>query len=391
MSSRDFYRAALDAYGEAIRATTDAHRALMSLATGADDTLHWESTGNGVPVLMIMGLGLSGGAWWRTVPVLSERLRVITYDNRGVGRSRSLVHSYTTEAMADDAVSVLDAAGLERAHVYGFSLGGMVAQQLALRHPHRIRSLVLGATHAGGPRAVAPDAEVLDFFRRRPGMQPADAARASVPFNYGERCRREHADRIEEDIRRRLAHPFPEHAYRAQLYAATLHDCESRLGRIEAPTLVVHGRNDRMIPVANAETLAAGIPGARLRSSRGRVTCTRPTSRRSMPRSPGSWRVRREGSGRARGGRRPPLRARAPGGRRAAPRHARAHLRGARRPLEPARAGAARRRSRARIASRLPRPHRARGRRAPVRRGQARRGARAAQLAPVGAASSPRS
>jgi alpha-beta hydrolase superfamily lysophospholipase len=74
-------------------------------------SLHWESTGDGDPVLMIMGLGLSGGAWWRTVPVLSRSLRVITFDNRGVGRSRALLNSYTTEAMADDVVSVLDAAG----------------------------------------------------------------------------------------------------------------------------------------------------------------------------------------------------------------------------------------------------------------------------------------
>jgi pimeloyl-ACP methyl ester carboxylesterase len=265
MSFSPFVEAAIDAYGDAIRRTADAQRRLLTLATGAADTLHWESSGEGAPVLMIMGLGLSGGAWWRTVPVLSRRLQVITYDNRGVGRSSSLVHSYTTEAMADDAVSVLDAAGLERAHVYGFSLGGAVAQQLALRHPARVRSLVLGATHPGGARAVAPDAEVLDFFRRRPGMPAEEAARASVPFNYGERCRREHPERIAEDLRRRLAHPFPEEAYRAQLYAAALHNCHRRLARIGVPTLVVHGRHDRMIPVANAELLAAAIPGAQLR------------------------------------------------------------------------------------------------------------------------------
>src|SRR4051794_34809070 len=222
MSFRPLVEAAIDAYGDAIRRTADAQRRFLTLVTGSAGTLHWESAGSGEPVLMIMGLGLSGGAWWRTVPVLSRSLRVITFDNRGVGRSRSLVHSYTTEAMADDAISVLDAAGLERAHVYGFSLGGMVAQQLALRHPGRVRSLVLGATHAGGPQAVAPDAEALEFFALRPGMRPEDAARASVPFNYGERCRRDHPERIAEDIRRRLEHPFPEQAYSAQLCAAAL-------------------------------------------------------------------------------------------------------------------------------------------------------------------------
>jgi 3-oxoadipate enol-lactonase len=228
-------------------------------------TLHWESTGTGDPVLMIMGLGLSGGAWWRTVPVLSRSLRVITFDNRGVGRSRAHLHSYTTEAMADDAVSVLDAAGIERAHVYGFSLGGMVAQQLALRHEDRVRSIVLGATHPGGPRAVRPSDDVIAFFRRRASMSAKDAARASVPFNYGPRCRREHKDRIAEDIQRRLAHPFPERAYKAQMVAASLHNCYRRLKRIEAPTLVVHGREDRIVPVANAELLAERIPRAELR------------------------------------------------------------------------------------------------------------------------------
>jgi pimeloyl-ACP methyl ester carboxylesterase len=218
---------------------------------------------------MIMGLGLSGGAWWRTVPMLARSLRVITFDNRGVGRSESRFHSYTTEAMADDAVSVLSAAGIERAHVYGFSLGGMVAQQLALRHPDRVRSLVLGATHAGGPRSVRPDSEVMDFFRRRATMPHDEAAAASVPFNYGPRAQREHPDRIAEDIRRRLEHPFAERAYRAQIVAATLHNCRTRLKRIEVPTLVVHGTHDRIVPVANAEMLAGEISSAELRILEG--------------------------------------------------------------------------------------------------------------------------
>jgi 3-oxoadipate enol-lactonase len=227
--------------------------------------LHWESTGTGEPVLMITGLGLSAGSWWRTVPVLSRSLRVITFDNRGVGRSRARLPSYTTEAMADDAASVLDAAGVERAHVYGFSLGGMVAQQLVLRHAERVRSIVFGATHAGGPRAVRPNDDVIAFFRRRAGMSASDAAQASVPFNYGPRCRSDHPDRIDEDIRRRLEHPFSERAYRAQMVAAALHNCHRRLKRVAAPTLVVHGSEDRIVPVANAQILADRIPGASLR------------------------------------------------------------------------------------------------------------------------------
>jgi 3-oxoadipate enol-lactonase len=226
--------------------------------------LYWESTGDGDPVLLIMGLGLSGGAWWRTVPVLARRLQVTTFDHRGVGRSSAFSYAYTTEALADDAVSVLDDAGLERVHVYGISLGGMIAQQLALRHPERVRSLVLGATHAGGPRAVRPDEEVMTFFRRRLGMRAEEAARASVPFNYGPRCRAEHFDRIEEDIAQRLAHPFAERAYRAQAFAAGLHNCYGHLPRIDVSTLVVHGRHDRMIPVANAQLIAERIPGADL-------------------------------------------------------------------------------------------------------------------------------
>jgi pimeloyl-ACP methyl ester carboxylesterase len=229
--------------------------------------LHWQSAGSGPPVLLITGLGLSGGAWWRTVPVLARDFRVITFDSRGVGRSRSLTYSYsyTTEAMADDAVSVLTAAGVERAHVYGFSLGGMVAQQIALRYPERIDSLVLGATHPGGPRAIAPESEVAAFFRRRPELPQEEAAWASVPYNYGPRCRRRRTGLIAEDIAARLAHPFPADAYRAQLYAASLHNCFGRLGRVSAPTLIVHGRHDRMIPVGNAELLSARVPGARLR------------------------------------------------------------------------------------------------------------------------------
>src|SRR3954468_8129494 len=226
--------------------------------------LYWESTGEGPPVLLVMGLGLSGGAWWRTVDALSRDFRVITFDNRGVGRSRGLTPAYTTEALADDAVAVLDALEIADANVYGLSLGGMVAQQLALRHPRRVRSLVLGATTPGGRQARIPDDDVLEFFRGRGQLPREEAAWASVAYNYGRRCRDRHADRIAEDIRHRLAYNFDEAAYQAQLIAAAMHNCTSRLNRITAPALVVHGEDDRVVPVENARLIAERLADGRL-------------------------------------------------------------------------------------------------------------------------------
>ena len=228
-------------------------------------SLSWESTGSGPPLLLIMGLGLSGGAWWRTVPALAKRFRVITYDNRGTGASTALTYSYTTEAMADDALAVLDSAGVERAHVYGISLGGMVAQQIALRDPERVAGLVLGATQPGGRRAVPADRDVLCFFQRRSELPSDESAWGSVAYNYSPRARRTKAAEIAEDIDRRLANPFDEHAYRAQMCAAALHNCFGRLAKVDKPTLVVHGSADRVIPVENARLIAERIPGAKLR------------------------------------------------------------------------------------------------------------------------------
>ena len=222
--------------------------------------LYWESTGDGPPVLLVMGLGLSGGAWWRTVDALSRDFRVITFDNRGVGHSRGLTPAYTTEALADDAVAVLDGLEIAEANVYGLSLGGMVAQQLALRHPRRVRSLVLGATTPGGRRARFADEEVMEFFRGRAQLSREEAAWASVPYNYGRRCRDQHADRIAEDIRHRLAYKFDEAAYEAQLMAAAFHNTANRLRRIGVPALVIHGEDDRVIPVDNALLMADRLP-----------------------------------------------------------------------------------------------------------------------------------
>jgi 3-oxoadipate enol-lactonase len=214
-------------------------------------------------VLLIMGLGMNATGWWRTVPVLAGAgLRVLSFDNRGVGRSDRAAGPYTVAELADDAASVLDSVGVDAAHVYGISLGGMIAQEVALRHPERVRALVLGATTAGGADSVPAAPEVLAFVRLRAEMTAEHAVWASVPINYAPRTRLEGGDRIARDIEQRLRFPVEPEFYSAQLAAANGHD--ARVAEIRAPTLVVHGEEDVLIPPANGERLAAAIPGAEL-------------------------------------------------------------------------------------------------------------------------------
>jgi 3-oxoadipate enol-lactonase len=233
-------------------------------------SLHYESTGTGVPVLLVMGLGMNATGWWRTVPVLlAAELRVLTFDNRGVGRSGRPAGPYTTAEMADDAVAVLDATAVQQANIYGISLGGMIAQEIALRHPDRIARLVLGATTPGGQDAIPADGETLEFFQRRGRMPAEEAVWASVPYNYSTRTRAQHGDRIVQDVAQRLRYPIEPEPYAAQLAAALGHDAGDRLAKIRAPTLVVHGQEDVMVPPANGRLLADLVPDARLLELRG--------------------------------------------------------------------------------------------------------------------------
>jgi 3-oxoadipate enol-lactonase len=237
----------------------------MPTAHNGNVSLHYESTGAGAPVLLVMGLGMNATGWWRTVPVLAGAgVRVLTFDNRGVGRSDRPPGPYTTAVMADDAVAVLDAAAVPRAHVYGISLGGMIAQEIALRHPDRIARLVLGATTPGGTAAVPADEPTLAFFQRRGQMPAEEAVWASVPYNYAARTRAEHGDRIADDIRQRLRYPIEPEPYAAQLAAALAHDAHDRIAQIAATTLVVHGQEDVMVPPANGQLLASLIVDAAL-------------------------------------------------------------------------------------------------------------------------------
>ena len=234
----------------------------MPHVTSNGANLYWEEHGSREPILLIMGLGASLEAWDRMAPVLAKRYRVILFDNRGVGRSDVPPGPYSVETMADDAAAVLDAAGVESAHVYGASMGGMIAQELALRHPSRVRKLILGCTGCGGPEAVRAEPEVVAALGARAKMPREEAMWMMAPYNYDASTPRE---RIEEDFRSRLSANGSNDGYAAQ-YQAILawKGTHARLGSLKMPTLVIHGETDRLVPPDNGRIIARAIPGSRL-------------------------------------------------------------------------------------------------------------------------------
>lgn len=239
----------------------------MPFAENATVKLHWESFGEGPAVLLIAGQGMTVDGWWSTIPILARSFRVIAFDNRDTGRSSRVQWPYSVAQMAHDAVAVLDAAGEQSAHVYGISLGSLVAQEVALRHPDRVDALILGSSSAGGFAAYkpSPSSFAQTFLLRAGAMGAEEAQWAAVPYTYGERTRRLRAERIGADIAHRMTSAPEPLAYMHQAAAVATHDAYERLNQIGAPTLVVHGEEDVFIPPANALVLAERIPGAELR------------------------------------------------------------------------------------------------------------------------------
>ncbi|PUE36754.1 alpha/beta fold hydrolase [Limnohabitans sp. Hippo4] len=234
----------------------------MAFVKRQDASIYWNSMGKGEPVVLIMGLGCSSAMWFRIAPQLARNHRVILLDNRGSGQTRTrtaLVHRIT--AMASDVAAVLDAAGESSAHVIGFSMGGMIAQQFAVDNPHRLRTLSLLGTQPGFPWAIQAASPVLRLLLEKAKMSPEDSLRQMRPHTYS----RHTADSLfEEDALVRLANTPTPRDYQAQLYGLFYWSVYSQLPNIQVPTLVMHGVDDELIPIENGQLIAARIPGAHL-------------------------------------------------------------------------------------------------------------------------------
>jgi len=226
--------------------------------------IYYELHGAGEPLLLIMGLGANATAWWMQIPEFSRHYQVIAFDNRGAGRSEKPNEPYTIMQMADDADALLEELGIQSAHVFGMSLGGMIAQELALRHPERVRSLVLGGTTCGGPRAVPPPPSTIQHFISVATMPIEQAVENGMRLLYSDAFLEANRDWL---VRRALEYAHlmpPPYALQRQVMAALSFITYDRLHEVHVPALVITGSEDRIVPAPNSRILAERIPDARL-------------------------------------------------------------------------------------------------------------------------------
>jgi pimeloyl-ACP methyl ester carboxylesterase len=227
--------------------------------------LYYEAHGEGEPLVLIRGLGSNADHWYAQAPVLSGHWQVIVFDNRGIARSRDPGGAFTIADMASDTVALMDDLGIPEAHVLGLSMGGMIAQELAVSHPGRVRSLILAATHCGGAQAIKPSEEVAGAIGRVASENSEQARLASLPVFFAPRTLNEKQQVIQDYAAVSMRHPAGPEILTRQMAAIARHDTCGRLSRITAPTLVITGAEDVLVPPGNARILADRIPGAELR------------------------------------------------------------------------------------------------------------------------------
>ncbi|RME07702.1 MAG: alpha/beta fold hydrolase [Anaerolineae bacterium] len=230
--------------------------------------LYYEVTGEGEPLVLIAGLGYPLWQWHKMIPYLAEHFRVVAFDNRGVGQSDTPPGPYTAQMLAADTVGLLDALGIEKAIIMGHSMGGFVAQALALDYPARVSKLILCSTNFGGPNHVpiTPEAmAVLSDTTGDPQTRFFNGIKVSTAPGWAEA----NPEVVQEWLDWRLANPINLPGYQAQMAIGLAlispeAAFENRLPQVKAPTLILFGAHDKVVPPANADLLAAKIPNSQV-------------------------------------------------------------------------------------------------------------------------------
>ena len=228
-------------------------------------SLYYEEHGSGSPLILIMGFTVSSIGWHWNIPSFAQSFRTIAFDNRGVGQSDKPDEPYTMQMFADDTAGLLDGLDIDQAHIFGISMGGMIAQEFALRHPQRVKTLVLGCTNCGGEKTtLSSDPEVLNMLGNIESVSVEEAALAMTKVAVTPWFIHKHMDTLIEMNQMSAAHPTPKHGMVNQMAALQSHDTYDRLPQISVPTLVITGKEDGLVPPENSVILSQQIPNAEL-------------------------------------------------------------------------------------------------------------------------------
>ena len=238
-----------------------------------DIEIYYEIHGQGDPLVLIMGLRRNVEWWYGQIPALSKHFKVVAFDNRGAGRSEKPVMDYTIKLFADDTMGLMEALNIKKAHVLGVSMGGYIAQELAINYPDKVRSLVLGCTSAGGERVVLMSSERLKKFTANEGLSPEQILQKDMDIYFSDKFIRENPEKIKEFIEISSRYYQPPDAFMRQFAACLKHDTVKRLQRITVPTLIMSGDDDPLVPPGNSRILKEFISHAELNFFRGKRHC----------------------------------------------------------------------------------------------------------------------
>ncbi len=230
-----------------------------------DINMYYEIHGQGFPLVMIMGIRRDHSWFFRQTPELARHYKLLLFDNRGAGKTDKPDQPYSIKGMAADTAGLMKALGIECAHVLGVSMGGYIAQEVALNFPDKVRGLVLGCTSCGGTEAVRMSEELMRHFTEITDLSPEEILRRNLPISFSRRYREEHAGEVEDFIQMALQDQQPLYAFLRQYEAVLGFATAARLPSLDKPTLVMSGSDDELVPAANSPILAELIPDATLR------------------------------------------------------------------------------------------------------------------------------
>lgn len=237
----------------------------MPICNCDDIEIYYEIHGQGPPLLLISGLSGGTWSWYGQVPYFQAHYTTVIFDNRGAGRSSMPPGPYSMSRLAEDALHLLDHLQLERTFVLGISMGGMIAQELALLAQQRIRALALGCTHCGGEHYTRPSPAVLEQLMANTGLTDEQIIDKNLPLFFSATCLSSEPEKVAAYRSAQLQVPRqPQHAFAAQLAAIKEFDACERLSALKLPTRIVHGTEDVLVPPQNARLLAHRIAGAEL-------------------------------------------------------------------------------------------------------------------------------